>query len=134
MTKELKKRAITPKELEAIYGIPRGSAANLRYQKRGPKYYKAGRRRVIYMVEDVEEIERKTILTRVVPELSDFKYGKSRWEVSAVDADHSRIRFSYEIQPDFWVPPLIGPYFIKRKLLAAARQTITRIEVLARDG
>ena len=86
------------------------------------------------MVEDVEEIERKTILTRVVPELSDFKYGKSRWEVSAVDADHSRIRFSYEIQPDFWVPPLIGPYFIKRKLLAAARQTITRIEVLARDG
>jgi predicted DNA-binding transcriptional regulator AlpA len=55
MIKEVKKRAITPKDLEEIYGIPRGSAANLRWQKKGPKYYKAGPRRVIYMVEDVEE-------------------------------------------------------------------------------
>jgi hypothetical protein len=64
MNKELKKRAITPAELEAIYGIPRGSAANLRWQKKGPKYYKAGPRRVIYMVEDVEEwLSRNPVLT-----------------------------------------------------------------------
>ena len=86
------------------------------------------------MVEDVREIGRKTILTTVVPEKSDFSYGKSRWEVTAVDPDHSRIRFSYEIQPDFWVPPLIGPYLIKRKLMAVAKQTISRIEILAKDG
>jgi len=65
MSKEIKKRAITPRELEAIYGIPRGSLANLRWSKRGPKYYKAGLRRVIYMVEDVEEwLSRNPILTR----------------------------------------------------------------------
>jgi hypothetical protein len=64
MNKELKKRAITSAELEAIYGIPRGSAANLRWQKKGPKYYKAGARRVIYMVEDVEEwLSRNPVLT-----------------------------------------------------------------------
>jgi predicted DNA-binding transcriptional regulator AlpA len=55
MNKEVKKKAITPAELEAIYGIPRGSSANMRWAKKGPKYYKAGPRRVIYMVEDVEE-------------------------------------------------------------------------------
>ncbi len=54
MVKELKRKAITPLELEAIYGIPRGSAANMRWQKKGPKYYKAGPRRILYMVEDVE--------------------------------------------------------------------------------
>ena len=55
MSKDLRKRAITPAKLEEIYGIPRGSAANMRWAKKGPKYYKAGPRRVIYMVEDVEE-------------------------------------------------------------------------------
>jgi predicted DNA-binding transcriptional regulator AlpA len=64
ISKEVKKRAITPAELEAIYGIPRGSAANMRWAKKGPKYYKAGARRVIYMVEDVEEwLSRKPVLT-----------------------------------------------------------------------
>jgi hypothetical protein len=86
------------------------------------------------LVEDVQEIDGKIILTTVIPEESDFKYGKSRWEVTAVDAGHSRIHFSYEIQPDFWVPPVIGPFFIKRKLLAEAKRTIARIEILAGDG
>lgn len=64
MSKELKKRAITPAELEEIYGIPRGSSANMRWAKRGPKYYKAGGRRVLYMVEDVEEwLSRNPVLT-----------------------------------------------------------------------
>ena len=86
------------------------------------------------MVEDVQEIDNTIILTTVLPEQSDFKYGKSRWEVTAVDEDHSRIQFSYEIQPDFWVPPVIGPFIIKRKLLAEAIETIARIEALATDG
>ena len=64
MSKEVKKRAITPAELEAIYGIPRGSAANMRWAKKERKDYKAGTRRVIYMVEDVEEwLSRNPILT-----------------------------------------------------------------------
>jgi predicted DNA-binding transcriptional regulator AlpA len=63
-TNNLKKRAITPAELEAIYGIPRGSAANMRWAKKRPRYFKAGPRRVIYMVEDVEEwLSRNPVLT-----------------------------------------------------------------------
>jgi len=49
------KRAITPKEMEEIYGIPRGSLAIMRMSKNGPKYYKAGPRRVLYFVQDIEE-------------------------------------------------------------------------------
>ena len=64
MNHELKKRAITPAELEAIYGIPRGSLANMRWAKTGPRYFKAGPRRVIYRVEDVEEwLSRNPVLT-----------------------------------------------------------------------
>jgi predicted DNA-binding transcriptional regulator AlpA len=64
MNKEFEKRSITPAELEAIYGIPRGSLANMRWAKKGPKYYKAGARRVIYMVSDVENwLSRNPVLT-----------------------------------------------------------------------
>ncbi len=59
-----KKWSITPAQFESIYGIPRGTLANLRWQKKGPRYFKAGSRRVLYMVEDVEEwISRNPVLT-----------------------------------------------------------------------
>lgn len=62
--REPKKRAITPAEFEEIYGVPRGSLANMRWAKKGPRYFKAGPRRVIYMVEDVEEwLSRNPVLT-----------------------------------------------------------------------
>jgi hypothetical protein len=55
MKKEVQKKAITPVELEAIYGIPRGSSANMRWAKKGPRYFKRpGGRGVLYLVADVE--------------------------------------------------------------------------------
>lgn len=47
-------KAITPLQFELIYGIPRGSLANMRNEKKGPKFYIAGERRVLYFIEDVE--------------------------------------------------------------------------------
>ncbi len=58
------KKAMTPREVEAVYSIPMGSLANMRWSKTGPRYFKAGPRRVLYRVQDVEEwIEKKPILT-----------------------------------------------------------------------
>ena len=48
-----KKRAGTPRQIEALYGIPKGSLANLRYFKKGPRFFKLGRR-VVYFLDDVE--------------------------------------------------------------------------------
>ena len=64
MIKDLKKRFITPKEVEEVYSIPQGSLANMRWAKKGPKYYKAGSRRVMYLVDDVEAwLSRNPVLT-----------------------------------------------------------------------
>lgn len=54
MTRELKKVTLRPPEVEAVYGIPEGSLANMRYKKTGPKFFKAGLRRVVYRIEDIE--------------------------------------------------------------------------------
>jgi len=65
MKKKLEeKRTLTPQQVKEIYGIPVGTLANMRCQKRGPKYFPLGdipgkRRRILYYIEDIETWIRK---------------------------------------------------------------------------
>lgn len=83
------------------------------------------------IVEDVHKENANTIDTLVVPELSDFKSGHSQWQITAPDAQHTLVRFEYVLEPDFWIPPLIGPLIMKSVLRGEAKYTINRIEQLA---
>jgi hypothetical protein len=49
------RKMLSPAEVELVYAVPRGSLANLRSAKRGPKYYKVGRRKILYKVADLEQ-------------------------------------------------------------------------------
>ncbi|MGH8581113.1 MAG: hypothetical protein ACREVK_13695 [Gammaproteobacteria bacterium] len=63
-----------------------------------------------------KEIKRQAngdIITRVVPEESDFSYGRCHWRTRSLTAQASRIALSAEVTPAFWVPPLIGPWILK---------------------
>lgn len=51
--KENKRKTLSPKEAAEIYGLSVGTLANDRYHKRGPKYFRCGRK-VLYLVEDLE--------------------------------------------------------------------------------
>lgn len=83
------------------------------------------------LVEDVERIGTRIIVTTVVPAESDFRAGRTEWRVLDRGDGRSEIRLDSSITPAFWVPPLIGPAIIKRKLLAEAKETLVRIEALA---
>jgi hypothetical protein len=48
------KRAGKPNEVSVIFGLDTGTLANLRSQKRGPRYYRQGRG-IFYFLEDVEK-------------------------------------------------------------------------------
>jgi hypothetical protein len=48
-------KTLSPEAASQRYGIPRGSLANMRFKGIGPKFYKAGKRRVLYAVEDFEK-------------------------------------------------------------------------------
>lgn len=57
------KRCGTPQEICEIYGLDVGTLANLRTQRRGPKFFKVGRR-VFYFLSDVEAwLRRNPVLT-----------------------------------------------------------------------
>ena len=86
----------------------------------------------IIMVEDIEERQYGyTVITAIVPALSDFSSGRTEWRIVPDANGHTRISYRCELTPDFWIPPLIGPVLMKAKMLHEARETVNRIERLA---
>lgn len=83
-------------------------------------------------VETVQSSNRRLITTRMVPEASDFRSGKTRWELAAV-AEGTRVRFRARMVPDFWVPPVIGSWAIERDLRANMRTLVRRLERYGRS-
>lgn len=63
----------------------------------------------------------------IIPAQSDFKSGHGRWQFMPHPIG-TRMLFNAELEPDFWIPPLIGPWLIKRKMHAEALETIAGIE------
>jgi hypothetical protein len=64
-------KAGTPKEMSRIYGIPLGTLANLRYQKRGPRYFRRGRS-ILYFSSDFEAwLKSDPVLTKESCEAED---------------------------------------------------------------
>jgi hypothetical protein len=48
------KRMVGPDKAEGLYSVPKGTLANWRSQKKGPKFYKINRK-VLYRLEDLED-------------------------------------------------------------------------------
>jgi len=84
-------------------------------------------------VEAVQSHDQRVIVARLVPEQSDFRSGKSRWELAAVSGG-TRIRFRSRMVPDFWVPGVIGPWAVKREMGNHLRGLVQRLEELAGES
>ena len=66
----------------------------------------------------------------VVPEASDFSYGRAQWQFRPAGAV-TELHFHAELQPAFWIPPVIGPWLVERSLREEAERTSAGIERLA---
>ena len=55
MSKDLKRVVLKPAEVKEVFGIPEGTLANMRWAKKGPRYFKKpGGRGIFYFLEDVQ--------------------------------------------------------------------------------
>ena len=63
----------------------------------------------------------------------DFRAGSGRWVVGSCPAAPlvSCLRVRIELVPTFWVPPLIGPWVLRRKMEEEARRTSAGLEHMA---
>jgi len=66
----------------------------------------------------------------VLPAQSDFSYGRADWQFRPAGTS-THLRFSAELEPAFWVPPLLGPWLVERSLREEAERTSAGIERLA---
>jgi hypothetical protein len=83
-------------------------------------------------VERLEVVTPQFIRSRALPERSDFKYSMSEWSLEPEDGG-TKVTYQMEMEPDFWLPPFVGPWFLKRTLLRGAPEAIDQIERLAQQ-
>lgn len=83
------------------------------------------------LIEDLWEPDSGIIKSVFISEQSDFSYGEAIWHVLRIDDTHTMITFNSTFKPNFWIPPLIGPLFIKRMMLNETKITINNIEKIA---
>lgn len=84
----------------------------------------------IVQVQDVSVLPDGNLLATIRASRSDFSYGVARWQFWE-DATGTRMLFRSEVEPAFWVPPLIGPWLISRALHAEALKSVANLERLA---
>lgn len=56
----------------------------------------------------------------IVPEGSDFRHGRFHWRLAELPGPRVAMRFSGEVEPAFWLPPVIGPWLLGRELESLA--------------
>lgn len=84
----------------------------------------------VQQVQNVIESQDGSITAIIIPEKSDFQHGYARVNIWS-EPDGTRVLFRSEVRPDFWIPPLIGPWLIKRKLKSETLETVQNLERLA---
>jgi hypothetical protein len=82
----------------------------------------------VVQVQDVTRVDARTVDAVTLPGDSDFRYGVARWQLTPA-GEATRLHFTQEFIPDFWVPPIIGTWLIQRKLLQEVTETAMYIEV-----
>jgi hypothetical protein len=86
-------------------------------------------------LERTERLETEApywIKSTALPESSNFKHSTSEWQLER-DGANTKMIYKLEMEPDFFVPPIIGPWYLKRTLSQGGLRAVTRIERLARE-
>ncbi len=89
--------------------------------------------RSVALVEDVNFDAAGNLRSEVVPELSDFASGNATWHFDTVGT-MTRVRYQSQVQPKFWLPPLVGPAAFRRALGRQIKVAAANIETLAIPG
>ena len=71
------------------------------------------------------------IVAVIDPEESDFEFSREQWQLNS-EGEGTLMIYQFEMEPSFWLPPFIGPYYLKRVLKSGSIRTIQRIEAIAR--
>lgn len=87
--------------------------------------------REVERLERVERVSDSEIVAHSIPDDSgDIAYSSSRWLLST-EGDTTRVVYATEIDPAFWIPPLIGTAVVRKVLRDRVRATLGNLEQAA---
>ena len=81
-------------------------------------------------VEDVRELASGDLQAEIVPELSNLKSGTAEWRIQRA-GEHTLVAYQADMEPDFFIPPLIGSYFVRSNIRKEIMTSFTRLECVA---
>jgi len=81
-------------------------------------------------VADIKELPSGDLDVVVIPELSSFRSGTAQWRIQSRQGE-TRVRYELRLEPDFFIPPLIGRVIIIKKLRDEILTTFSRLECMA---
>jgi hypothetical protein len=87
--------------------------------------------KTVKRVVDIEARPQTEIVVTDDPAFSNFSYAVERWRVAA-EGSRTRLNYTAEVVPDFFIPPLIGPPVVKYFLRREIRLTALEVEALAK--
>lgn len=85
----------------------------------------------VSLVEEVSILESGNLQTVILPEKSDFRSGKSIWEITA-KGDKTQLTYQANIEPDFFIPPILGAQLVIANMRNEYIIALYRIEHIAR--
>lgn len=80
----------------------------------------------------IKEQGNSYIMVNTDPEKSSLSFGSDLFEL-VDEGETTRLIYSQDMQPDFWIPPLIGSWLIESRLLEEALKTAQGIERVAQQ-
>jgi len=86
--------------------------------------------REVERVDSVRMLKSGNFEAEIIPALSEFKSGKATWEITPMN-DGSYIVYQAYLEPDFFIPPVVGAQAVKQNLLDEFTTTFIRIEKIA---
>jgi hypothetical protein len=61
-----------------------------------------------------------------------FDFGRLKWHLARAPNTGTDLVFNAELAPAFWIPPLFGPWILKRALRETATDIVTNLDRLSR--
>ncbi|MGB5260548.1 MAG: SRPBCC family protein [Gammaproteobacteria bacterium] len=86
--------------------------------------------RSVHQVQDIEKHGEHRLVADIIPHLSDFRLGRAEWRLAVSGAD-TAMHFTAQLEPAFWVPPVIGPWLFRHKIVSELLESAAHMEMAA---
>ena len=89
-----------------------------------------------YFCKEIDRVEKVRMLpsgdlhAEIIPELSQFKSGKTRWSIKPL-GDYCEVSYLSDMEPDIFIPPIVGKFLIKKSIREEMHTSFVNLEKIS---